>query len=197
MALHLEFRILYDLPRLSEDLDFNLSYNDYRLLNLHKMASNLKNYFKTDFSIDISYRVQEKKEPGPSRLYLKFPILKKLGLSHGSDSDFLYVKIEPQVDDLSKIETEINPVSKYGFNFIVKNYNLKYLMTGKISAILERGWFKGKYNEIDIKGRDYFDLYWYFDKDIEPDFKILKEKCFIFRHVEELVNLLLLIFSCC
>lgn len=182
-------RIIHNLPRLSEDLDFNLSLEDYRLLDLNKMANDLKNYFKSDFSIDISYRVQNKEEPGPSRLYLKFPILKELGLSEGSESDFLYVKIEPQVDDLSKIETEINPISKYGFNFIVKNYSLKYLMTGKISAILERDWFKGEDNEIDIKGRDYYDLYWYFDKNIEPDFNILKEN-FSINNVDELKKVL-------
>jgi hypothetical protein len=32
-------------------------------------------------------------------------------------------------------------------------------MTGKISAILDRSCFKGDDNEIDIKGRDYYDLY--------------------------------------
>jgi hypothetical protein len=182
-------RIIHNLPRLSEDLDFNLSSEDYHLLDLNKMASDLKDYFKKDFSINISYRVQDKEAPGPSRLYLKFPVLKELDLSEGSESDFLYVKIEPQVDNLSKIETEINPISKYGFNFIVKNYSLKYLMTGKISAILEREWFKGENNEIDIKGRDYYDLYWYLDKEIEPDFNILKEK-FSINNMDELKEVL-------
>jgi hypothetical protein len=46
-------------------------------------------------------------------------------------------------------------------------------MTGKISAILGRSWFKGEKNEIDIKGRDYYDLFWYLDKGIEPDFVTL------------------------
>lgn len=169
-------RIIHNLPRLSEDLDFNLSLKDYKSLDLNIMAIELKNYFKKELFLDIAYRVQNKKEPGPSRLYLKFPILKELGLSKNSESNFLYVKIEPQVDDLSRIETEINAISKYGFNFIVKSYSLKYLMTGKISAILERSWFKGEDNKVNIKGRDYYDLYWYFQKDIEPDFKILKEK---------------------
>ena len=169
-------RIIYKLPRLSEDLDFNLSLEDYRALDLKKMADELKKYFKNDFSLDISTRVQGEEEPGPSRLYLKFPVLKELDLAKGSESDFLYVKIEPQVDNFSKIETEINPISSFGFNFLIKSYSLKYLMTGKISAILERAWFKGADNEIDIKGRDYYDLYWYLEKGVEPDFKILKEK---------------------
>ena len=49
-------------------------------------------------------------------------------------------------------------------------------MTGKISAILDRSWFKGKENEIDIKGRDYYDLFWYLEKGIEPDFQTLSSK---------------------
>ena len=49
-------------------------------------------------------------------------------------------------------------------------------MTGKLCAIFDRAWFKGKDNEIDIKGRDYYDLFWYFEKGIEPDFKTLDKK---------------------
>ena len=178
-------RIIYNLPRLSEDLDFNLSLEDYRALDLNEMADDIKKYFKDDFSLEISSRVQSEEEPGPSRLYLKFPILKELDLVKNSESDYLYVMIEPQVDDFPKIETDVNPISGFGFNFLLKSYSLKYLMTGKICAILERTWFKGENNEIDIKGRDYYDLYWYLEKGIEPDFDILKEK-FSIKNMDEL-----------
>ncbi len=182
-------RIIHKLPRLSEDLDFNLSLEDYRQLDLKKMAEEIKNYFKKDFALEISCRVQGEEEPGPSRLYLKFPILKDLGLALGSESDFLYVKIEPQVDNFPVSENEINPISGFGFNFLIKSYTLKYLMTGKISAILERSWFKGENNEIDIKGRDYYDLYWYLEKGLEPDFKVLEEK-FSIQNMGELKKVL-------
>lgn len=173
-------RIIHGLPRLSEDLDFNLSKADYNKLDLKVLGEEIKKYFQDQFLMTIDYRVQ-----GKIRLYLKFPILKDLGLADsgakgqsgvGTESDFLYVKIEVSVDDFNQPEYEIAPISNFGFNFIVKAYSLKFLMTGKISAILDRAWFKGKDNEIDIKGRDYYDLFWYLEKGIEPDFKTLALK---------------------
>ncbi|MDP3057199.1 MAG: nucleotidyl transferase AbiEii/AbiGii toxin family protein [bacterium] len=164
-------RIVFGLPRLSEDLDFNLKKEDYEKLDLKILGENLQKYFEKKFLLPISFRVQ-----GNYRIYLKFPILKQLGLASGSDSDFLYVKIEISPEDFTNPVYDTASVSAFGFNFIVKVYNLKFLMTGKISAILDRIWFKGKENEIDIKGRDYYDLYWYFDKGIKPDFSTLSAK---------------------
>ena len=173
-------RIIYKLPRLSEDLDFNLRDKNFDNLNLEEMAINISQYFKTNWQIDINYKVQ-----GNTRLYLKFPILKQLNIAEINDSDFLYIKIEPQKEDFKDSETELNPISKDSFNFICQSYNLKFLMTGKISAILERNWFKGKDNEIKIKGRDYYDLYWYLSQNIEPDYSNLKER-FDIKNKQEL-----------
>lgn len=169
-------RIIYKLPRLSEDLDLNLSKSDYKNLNLKKLGEELQKYFKDNFIMNLSYRVQGKSESGQTRLYLKFPILKQLGLAKKNESDFLFVKIEPQLEDFKDPDYEIHPISGFGFNFLVKSYSLKFLMTGKIMAILERNWFKGKNNEIDIKGRDYYDLYWYLEKGVQPDWSALQKK---------------------
>ncbi len=173
-------RIVYNLPRLSEDLDFTLKSKDYKKLDLKALGEKIQKYFFEKFLLSISYRVQ-----GTTRLYLKFPILKQLGLAIGNEkSDFLYVKIEPTLENFLNPEYEISPISGFGFNFIVKTYNLKFLMTGKISAILDRKWFKGKTNEIDIKGRDYYDLFWYLDKGVKPDFLTLNDKFSIKNEVD-------------
>lgn len=165
-------RIVYNLPRLSEDLDFNLTPEAYEKLDLELLGERLEKYFQDKFLIKISFRIQ-----GKQRLYLKFPILKELGLiSEQSSSDFLYVKIEPSVDDFVNPEYDVFPISGFGFNFIIKTYTLKFLMTGKIGAILERNWFKGEDNEVDIKGRDYYDLFWYLEKNIWPDYPNLSKK---------------------
>lgn len=165
-------RIVYNLPRLSEDLDFNLTPEAYEKLDLELLGERLEKYFQDKFLIKISFRVQ-----GKQRLYLKFPILKELGLiSEQSSSDFLYVKIEPSVDDFVNPKYDVFPISGFGFNFIIKTYILKFLMTGKIGAILERNWFKGEDNEVDIKGRDYYDLFWYLEKNIWPDYPSLSKK---------------------
>ncbi len=163
-------RICHNLPRLSEDLDFDLTKKDYYQLNLKNLALKIQNYFKNNFLMDIDFRCQAK-----TRIYLKFPVLKKLNLSYGQGSDVLYVKIEPNKSEFIKPELEITPVSNFGFNFLTKNYNLKFLMTGKILAIFNRAWFKGEENEIDIKGRDFYDIFWYFQNSIKPDFKNLSK----------------------
>jgi len=163
-------RICYNLPRLSEDLDFDLNKKDYQQLNLKNLALKIQNYFKNNFLMDIDFRCQ-----GKTRIYLKFPVLKKLNLSYGQGSDLLYVKIEPNKSEFIKPEVEMNPISNFGFNFIVKNYNLKFLMTGKIIAIFTREWFKGQDDEIDIKGRDFYDIFWYFKNNISPDYKNLSK----------------------
>ena len=162
-------RICFKAPRLSEDLDFDLCAKDYQKLNLSKMANQLKLYFKNNYLIDISVKGQTNK-----RIYLKFPLLKKLNLANESESDLLYVKIEPSKTSFKKSVIELSPVSSYGFNFIAKHYSLPFLMTGKLGAIFNREWFSGKKNEINIKGRDFYDLFWYLQKGVLPDWKSLK-----------------------
>lgn len=164
-------RICYDLPRLSEDLDFDLLPKDFNRLELESLSKDLTDYFKADYLFDLKTKIQSDK-----RLYLKFPVLKELGLAKNiSESDFLYVKIELSKSDYAKPEIEINPVSKFGYNFVAKNYSLPYLMTGKIRALLNRTWFKGAENEINIKGRDFYDLFWYFQNNIQPVWKELEK----------------------
>jgi len=174
-------RICYDLPRLSEDLDFDLFPKDFKDSDLAAMSSALTIFFKANYLIDVKAKIQSDK-----RLYLKFPVLRELGLAKNvSESDFLYVKIELSKTDYSKPEVEINPISKFGFNFIVKNYSLSYLMTGKIRALLNRTWFKGAENEINIKGRDFYDLFWYLQKGITPAWKELAK----FENIKNMAEL--------
>jgi len=162
-------RICFGAPRLSEDLDFDLYGKDYRKLDMPKMADNLKEYFEKKYLIEIRTKCQAGK-----RIYLKFPILKELKLSEPSESDFLYVKIEVSRTGFKKPAVELSPISRYGFNFVIRNYALPFLMNGKLNAIFSRKWFKGKKNEIDIKGRDFYDLFWYLQRGVSPNWNNLK-----------------------
>ena len=164
-------RIVYGLPRLSEDLDFDWPVGAAKP-DLVRLGEEIIKYFQKEWRLAATYRAQ-----GEERLYLKFPILKDLDLAAGTEeSNFLYVKLEFSAADFIAPEYEVASVSGFGFNFIVKTYSLKFLMTGKISAIFSRAWYKGKTNDIDIKGRDYYDLYWYFNKGVEPDWATLTAK---------------------
>ncbi len=164
-------RVCFDFPRLSEDLDFDLTKKDWKNFEIQKLADDLQKYFKNDFLIDIQIKTQ-----GGRRIYLKFPILKELGIADNSASDLLYVKIEPNESGFIKEETEIQSISKYGYNFIIRRYSLSYLFTGKLKAIFLREWFSGQANAVDIKGRDFYDLYWYLEKRVSPNYKELKKE---------------------
>ena len=163
-------RVCFDLPRMSEDLDFDLKKSDWKKFNIEELARDIQRYFKRDFLFDVEIKIQ-----GDRRIYLKFPILKELGITNNSESDLLYVKIEPTETGFITPEVEVQSVFRYGYNFIIRRYSLSFLMTGKLNAIFLREWFSGKNNEVNIKGRDFYDLYWYLEKKIEPNYKNLKK----------------------
>ncbi len=63
-------------------------------------------------------------------------------------------------------------------SIIIKAFDLPTLMATKIRAVLHRKWEKtdksGK-TLATVKGRDYFDLMWYFRKGISPNLTCIKE----------------------
>lgn len=179
-------RICYDIPRLSEDLDFD--YNPATVGNnpLIELNRYLTKEIKEKYYPDLEIKIQ-----GSTRLYLKFPFLKDLGLADGSESNKLYVKVETTNRLSSFANFEMTPVSKYGFNFIANHYDLPTLMSGKIEALLFRIWYKeGKTEKIDIKGRDFYDLFWFLQKGIEPNWRKLKKSAGI-KNFADLKKLLL------
>lgn len=179
-------RICYDIPRLSEDLDFD--YNPATVGNnpLIELNRYLTKEIKEKYYPDLETKIQ-----GSTRLYLKFPFLKDLGLADGSESNKLYVKVETTNRLSSFANFEMTPVSKYGFNFIANHYDLPTLMSGKIEALLFRIWYKeGKTEKIDIKGRDFYDLFWFLQKGIEPNWRKLKKSAGI-KNFADLKKLLL------
>jgi len=163
-------RICFDLPRLSEGLDFDY---DRKTLG-DNFLSELKKFLEQEIKKKYFLMLETKVQAG-QRIYLKFPVLRKLGLATQSESDKLYVKIEASSRIAPFANFTVTPISKYGYNFVVKSYDLPSLMSGKINALLTRIWFKVKKNEVDIKGRDFYDLYWFFQKGVEPNWKMLKK----------------------
>lgn len=166
-------RICYTLPRLSEDLDFDYSGKKIGGNILKELDEFLKREIKKKYYSQLETKIQS-----TIRLYLKFPFLKDLGLANPSESNKLYVKIETSNKLSPFAEYTLTPVSKFGFNFIAYHYDLPSLMSGKINALLFRVWFKEPKNQegqIDIKGRDFYDLFWFLQKGVEPNWKMLKK----------------------
>jgi predicted nucleotidyltransferase component of viral defense system len=158
-------RHCFGLPRLSEDLDFEYLNGEFLF---EVLAQRLKEYFSKVLRFDELVIKRQK-----FRLYLQFPILRKLQLAGASESDYLHVKIEVNVTTRApqSYVTEIQPLSVMQRTFFVRRYDLGTLMASKINAIANRVWsksVKGIDSTIDVKGRDYFDLLWYMQKKIVP-----------------------------
>lgn len=163
-------RVGYSLPRLSEDLDFDYVPKSLIKRPLIGLAEYLNQQIKNKQFDRIEIKTQS-----DSRVYLKFPILYGLGLNQKPEIDKLYVKIEAEAEILPYAEIVFKPVAKFGFNFLARTYDLPTLMAGKIHAFLYRVWFKGKKQEVNIKGRDFYDLWWFLEKGIVPNWKTLKK----------------------
>lgn len=158
-------RHCYGLNRLSEDLDF---VNTGANIDFEKAAKGLAVFFDKKYSLKIDTKIQK------FRILLKFPILKELGMSKHSESKTLYLKIEifEKFNFCKKYNVEKIPVFKFGEAVIVNTFDLPTLMATKIRAVLNRKWEKiSKTGEIlaVVKGRDYYDLMWYFQKGINPN----------------------------
>jgi len=144
-------RHFYNLPRLSENLDFDFQESFDSQILLH----DLEEYFKKQYKFnEIKLAV---KQHG-SQIVLKFPILHKLGLAKESESNLLYVKLDLSKNPSKHFDLQTTSKSIYGFNFVAKHYDLPSLMSCKIHAILIMKRFKGADNTKVVRGRDYFDL---------------------------------------
>lgn len=177
-------RICYRLPRLSEDLDFDFDKKLFSDDLLPQLDEYLGNEIRAKYFSRLKTKVQS-----DIRLYLKFPLLYSLGLAQKPESDKLYVKVETEAEIAPFAKLELTPVSKFGFNFIANHYDLPSLMSGKIHAVLRRLWFKGREPEVDIKGRDFYDLFWFFQNKVSPNWKMLNKTAGI-KNEKQLKSLL-------
>ncbi|MCK9446251.1 nucleotidyl transferase AbiEii/AbiGii toxin family protein [bacterium] len=179
----------FGLNRLSEDLDF---VDDDKNINMEELAKDLEDYFIKNTDLEVKTSIQK------FRVYLKFPLLRELGISDNisSETDILILKVEVFSDfDFCKgYKTEIRPIFKFNKSVLINTFDLPTLMSTKIRAILNRKWEK-KDREgnilIRVKGRDYFDLLWYLEKGIIPNLDCIED----IRDMEELKSKLLVIIS--
>jgi len=179
----------FGLDRLSEDLDFVDNDKD---IDIEKLAIDLENYFVKNTDLKVKTSTQK------FRVYLKFPILHELGIgeSNLSETDILILKVEvfSGFNFCKKHNTEIRPIFKFNKSVLVKTFDLSTLMSTKIRAILNRKWEKKDKSGntlIKVKGRDYFDLLWYLEKEIIPNLECIEDV----KDMEDLKNKLLTIIS--
>jgi predicted nucleotidyltransferase component of viral defense system len=156
----------HKLPRLSEDLDF---VDLKKKIEIHELAKDLERYFKKNTDLEVKAVSQK------FRIYLKFPLLRELGMAGKSESDLLFLKIEifKEFDFCADYKIETIPLFKFNKTVLVKTFDLPTLMATKIRAVLMRKWEKTDKNGktlATVKGRDYYDLLWYLEKGVMPNF---------------------------
>lgn len=180
-------RFCFELPRLSEDLDFDVE--DFIDFSFDKFTGDLKNYFSTKLKYnDLGIQISGKNKI----IYLKFPILDKIGFPINKDKpseNILFVRID--LNDLigKYYSKEISLKSTSDFSFIIKRYSLSDIFAGKLAAVLLREGWEGKEKKARFKGRDYFDICWLMEKKIKPNLPYLKSLIEV-KSDKELIGLL-------
>jgi len=165
-------RFCFDLPRLSEDLDFDVENFDN--FSFEQFSSDIEAYFKSklkykDFNFKISGRHK--------LIYLKFPLLKQIGFPVNEEKatdNILFVRIDlsPVRGKFFTKKTSLRSTSN--FSFLIRSYTLSDLFSTKVFAILERKFMDGKKLKPRFKGRDYFDLFWFIEKKVKLNCKYFK-----------------------
>lgn len=136
-------RKFYQLPRISEDLDFDYEEGS---LDFDLLQKDLKKYFGEVVQYkDLSLKFKNE------TIFLKFPVLKEIGFSKESDSNILFLRLDFAKVKGCDFNTEKLLFSSYDFSFLAKTFDFSTLISNKIAAFLTR----------DYK-RDVFDLVWMF-----------------------------------
>ena len=166
-------RVLYNLRRFSEDLDFLLiNKESYRFNSfIEKIIYELG---KNRFSLDIK---KGKEKIIQSAMFKFKDILFALGLSN-LKSEKLSIKLEVDSNPPKGWNTDISLVNK-DFVFTVTHLDIPSLYATKLHACFFR-----KYT----KGRDFYDLLWYLGKKSLPNFKLLNNAIKQTEHRKANVN---------
>jgi len=161
--------VIYDLNRLSEDIDLDNSAG----IDLSNLENDLATYFRSNIGYADIVTKTQRGEWGVQRTTLKFPILNTLGLSPYS-TEALHLKVEISQHHQTAIIHK-TPVFLFGHSLVASHFSLETMMAGKIIACLERNFKKGSAG-INIKGRDFYDLLWFMQQKIQPlEEKLLKD----------------------
>jgi predicted nucleotidyltransferase component of viral defense system len=169
-------RILYQLDRFSEDLDFSLLAPKANF-DLEPYLKSVERHIQS-YGFNIS--IQKKDKTHSTAIlsaFLKANTLEnfiRIGLSDQERKmihveENIKIKLEIDVDPPSGFNTEMVEMHTPGL-YYVRSYSLPDLFAGKMSAVLARAW-KGR-----TKGRDWYDLIWYVAKKIPLHLSHLEER---------------------
>jgi predicted nucleotidyltransferase component of viral defense system len=160
-------RVVYKLNRLSEDIDLENTAG----VNLNNLKNDLEKYIVGTLKIEGGNVYTQIGEGGISRFIVRLPILYAIGLSP-LPSEKLHVKIEISKHKQTYVK-EVTTVMRDNQVLAISHFNKSSLMAGKMLACIERVFRKGK-TEALVKGRDWYDLWWYLNEKVTPNEEKLK-----------------------
>ncbi len=157
-------RVVHDLRRFSEDLDFCAISSEKKLLIKAAADEWGKDLYSWGFKVETGKFKSGKLE----RCFIRFPgLMNELGIS--SDPRIkLSVRIEVDQDTPRPFKLT-NTLVQRDILFNVVHHDLPSLFAGKLHAVLFRPF---------VKGRDIYDLVWYFTKKIPVNFAFLQNAAF-------------------
>ncbi len=164
-------RIIHGLNRMSVDLDFEVSEQITKDF-LDKLKKEIEDHFSRTYNAHSGFLTA--KIVTRRGLLLKFNVGEALTVNHPSKQ--VHVKIDLNHFTAPKTVTERRPINRDQLSFVIVTYNMSTLMASKVAAIFlrgTRGVDKAFYEE---KGRDIYDLLWYMNNKIVPDFNYLMAK---------------------
>ena len=154
-------RFLYGLQRYSEDLDFSLE-GDRASYDPQRWAEKITRQFRRE-SYDVSQKTRA--STVVHRVDFSFPsLLFELGLSPHA-GEVLRIRMEVDTNPPVGAVTTTSRIRKH-VSVRVSHHDRPSLLAGKLLAILNRPW---------PKGRDYYDLLWYLERgpQSEPNLAML------------------------
>jgi predicted nucleotidyltransferase component of viral defense system len=158
-------RRFYNLPRLSEDLDFDIEGDSF---DFEKFQDDIGNYFKKNLQYqDLEVKLKN------NTIFLRFPVLKEIGFSAMNDTNILFLRIDFAYAKGKRSNTELRLFSAYDFSFLARLYDFPTLFDNKVSAFLSRDYKKGGNQQESFKGRDAFDVVWMIEEAKKTGIKLL------------------------
>lgn len=164
-------RIIHGLDRMSVDLDFEVPHAITEKF-LEGLKNEIEDHFENAYGAGSDF-LSMKITTGRG-LLLKFHVGGEL--SSGSPSKQVHVKIDLNHFVAPKTVTERRPINRDQLSFVINTYNMSALMASKIAAIFLRGARSIGMVTYEEKGRDIYDLLWYMNKKVVPDFDYLMAK---------------------
>ncbi len=140
-------RILYQLPRYSEDLDFALERQPEQY-DFRKYLTAIQRDLAAE-TYDVEIRVNERNVVQSA--FIRFRgLYYQLGISP-HETEVLAIKLEIDTNPLAKAGLDTTLVQHH-VTVHLQHHDQASLLAGKLHAILQREY---------VKGRDWYDLYWY------------------------------------